>query len=212
MQTGRTIDGVILDVDGTLWDSTGIVAGSWTRAVRECGYRGVTVTAEQLKGLFGLTMDVIAQRLLPQLTAQEQRQVMELCCEYEHRDLSENECRICYPGVICTIRELSETVPLFIVSNCQSGYIELFLEKTGLGPYITDTECFGNTGKGKAENIRLVAERSHLRSPVYVGDTQGDCDASRAAGVPFVYASYGFGRPDHRDYEIREFSELRKLL
>ena len=27
-------DGIILDVDGTLWDSTPIVAGAWTRAVQ----------------------------------------------------------------------------------------------------------------------------------------------------------------------------------
>lgn len=212
MQAEKKIDGIILDVDGTLWDSTGIVAGAWTRAVRDCGHPGVTVTAEQLKGLFGLTMDVIAQRLLPQLTVQEQKQVMDLCCVYEHQALMEDECRICYPGVISTVKELSEFVPLFIVSNCQSGYIELFLQKTGLGPYVSDIECFGNTGNGKAENIRLVTERNHLLRPVYVGDTQGDCDASGAAGVPFVYAAYGFGRPDHRDYEIREFSELRGLL
>ena len=64
----RKIDSIILDVDGTLWDSTEIVAGAWTRAVRECGCRDVTVTADMLKGLFGLTMAAIAARLLPQLS------------------------------------------------------------------------------------------------------------------------------------------------
>lgn len=212
MKAAGRVDGIILDVDGTLWDSTGIVAGAWTRAVRECGHPETTVTADQLRGLFGLTMDVIAQRLLPQLTPQEQGEVMKLCCSYEHQALTEDECRICYPGVVSAIQDLSKSVPVFIVSNCQSGYIELFLEKTGLGPYITDTECFGNTGRGKAENIRLVAERNHLLWPVYVGDTQGDCDASREAGIPFIYAAYGFGCPDHRDYEIQSFSELNGLI
>ena len=50
-------DGIILDVDGTLWDSTPIVAGAWTRAVQEGGVPKRIVTADELKGLFGRTMD-----------------------------------------------------------------------------------------------------------------------------------------------------------
>ncbi len=208
----KRIDSVILDVDGTLWDSTGIVAGAWTRAVRECGYTDVTVTADMLKGLFGLTMAAIAARLLPQISEAEQKRVMDLCCVCEQEALEADECRICYPGVADTIRELSGSVRLFIVSNCQSGYIELFLDKTGLGPYITDIECYGNTGKGKADNIRLVAERNHLAAPVYVGDTQGDCDAAAQAGVPFLFAEYGFGQADRWDRKIGAFAELAELI
>ncbi len=204
-------DGVILDVDGTLWDSTGIVAGAWTRAVRERGHE-VLVTADRLKGLFGLTMEAIAARLLPQVSREEQDRVMDLCCVYEQQALEEDECRICYPGVGSTIKTLSEMLRLFIVSNCQSGYIELFLEKTGLGPYITDIECYGNTGRGKADNIRLVMERNRLRAPIYVGDTQGDCDAAAEAGVPFVYAAYGFGRVDRMDAKLETFAELAGLI
>lgn len=208
----KKIDSMILDVDGTLWDSTGIVAGAWTQAVRECGHTDVTVTADMLKGLFGLTMAAIAARLLPQLSVEEQGRVMDLCCVYEQQALESDECRICYPGVKDAIREMSKSVRLFIVSNCQSGYIELFLEKTGLGPYITDIECYGNTGKGKADNIRLVVERNGLSSPVYVGDTQGDCDAAAQAGVPFVFAEYGFGQADRWDRKIGAFAELEDLL
>ena len=208
----KKIDSMILDVDGTLWDSTGIVAGAWTQAVRECGHTDVTVTVDMLKGLFGLTMAAIAARLLPQLSEEEQGRVMDLCCVYEQQALESDECRICYPGVKDTIREMSKSVRLFIVSNCQSGYIELSLEQTGLGPYITDIECYGNTGKGKADNIRLVVERNGLSSPVYVGDTQGDCDAAAQAGVPFVFAEYGFGQADRWDRKIGAFAELEELL
>ena len=49
-----------------------------------------------------------------------------------------------------------------------SAAIELFLKKTGLAPYVTDTECFGDTGMKKAENIRLVVARNGLQQPVYV--------------------------------------------
>jgi phosphoglycolate phosphatase len=137
---------------------------------------------------------------------------MDLCCIYEHEALVRDECRICFPGVIETIRTLSKRLPVFIVSNCQSGYIELFLEKTGLGDCVTDIECYGNTGKSKGENIRLLADRNHLTHPVYLGDTQGDSEASKEAGVPFIFAAYGFGAPEQFDASIARFEELPGLL
>lgn len=205
-------DGLILDVDGTLWDSTSIVADAWTKAVRENGCEDLTITADMLKQLFGKTMNVIADLLLPKLSAEERCHIMDVCCKYEHRALEENECHICYSKVVDTIQTLSEKLPVFIVSNCQSGYIELFLEKTKLSSYIKDIECFGNTGKKKGENIRLLMERNHLKHPVYVGDTQGDRDASDEAEIPFIFASYGFGNVEDKDGQIDEFSELLQLI
>lgn len=206
------IDGIILDVDGTLWNSTGLVAKAWTRAVQENGCPERTVTPQMLQALFGRTMDVIAAHLLPDLTVEHRSRIMDACCVYEHQVLEEDECRICYPGVEETIRELSGVLPLFIVSNCQKGYIELFLEKTGLAPFIEDIECYGNTGKGKSDNIRLLMERNGLKSPVYVGDTQGDADAAKEAGIPMIFAKYGFGTVDHAEAEISTFPELKEMF
>ena len=204
-------DSIILDVDGTLWDSTAIVARAWTRAVREGGCTDRIVTADQLKQLFGRTMKVIADLLLPEVEEKKRYEIMDACCEYEHQALEEDECRICYPGVTDTVKELSKKLPVCIVSNCQSGYIELFLEKTGLAPYVKDFECYGNTGRNKADNIRLLVERNGYARPVYVGDTQGDLEASREAGVPFIFASYGFGQPEEYDGTISSFGELTEL-
>ncbi len=204
----KKADGLILDVDGTLWDSTPIVARAWERAIHESGLPDYVVTTDMLKGLFGKTMTAITEQMFPELPPEKRDKIMELCCEYEHDGLETDACDICYPGVISGIREFSKKVPVFIVSNCQCGYIELFLRKTGLGQYVADIECFGNTRKSKGENIALVVKRNHLKSPVYVGDTQGDCDAAAEAGVPFILASYGFGTADGSAAEISEFSEL----
>lgn len=68
------VDGIIFDVDGTLWDSTEIVAGAWNQAIIEEGITDVHLTGEILKGLFGKTMDVIAKNILPEAT-EEQRSV-----------------------------------------------------------------------------------------------------------------------------------------
>ncbi len=205
-------DGILLDVDGTLWNSTPVTAPAWTRAVREGGCPDRTVLPEHLQALFGRKMDVIADLLLPELEPESRYEVMKYCCAYEQQALEETDRELCYPGVRETIRELAGDVPLFIVSNCQAGYIELFLRKTELTPYVRDIECFGNNGKGKAENIRLLSDRNHLCAPLYVGDTQGDADAAAEAGIPFIYADYGFGKAARYDAKISEFSELKDLI
>lgn len=203
-------DAVILDVDGTLWDSTPIVAKSWQAAAIGSGL-SVTITPKVLQKLFGKTMDVIAAELLPGESEEVRRAFMAAATEAEQKALETDPCHIAYPGVVDTIEKLSKKLPLAIVSNCQSGYIELFMEKTGSAKYITDTECFGDTGFGKAENIKLVMERNNFTAPVYVGDTEGDRAAAEEAGVRFIWASYGFGKPASFDDRISTFSELLKL-
>lgn len=205
-------DAVILDVDGTLWDSTIIVAPAWEKAIKDHAGLDKTVTPDMLKGLFGKTMDDIADALVPELPEKERYALMDYCCEYEQAALENDECNTCYPNVKETIRELSKTIPVLIVSNCQSGYIELFLDKTGLGDFIKDFECFGNNNLSKADNIKLIMSRNSYKNCVYVGDTVGDMNSAHEAGNDFVFCSYGFGNPDKYEAKIDDFSQLKDLI
>ena len=47
---------------------------------------------------------------------------------------------------------------------------------------------------------------------VYVGDIQGDYDASRAAGVDFIHAAYGFGTIREEVPKIDRFSDLPEVM
>ena len=207
-------DGLILDVDGTIWNTTGIVAEAWNKTIDTFFPQVPHVNAEILKGQFGKTMDVIADNLFGVLSAEDKKILMEKCCIYEQKALLDNTKNITYEGVIETLKKLSSIIPIFIVSNCQSGYIELVIEKNKITPLIKDFECFGNTGKSKAENIKLIASRNGLKTPVYVGDTQGDYEACKEAGVPFIWAAYGFGKPEDNNYyaKIDSFTQLESLL
>lgn len=206
-----TYDSIILDIDGTLWNTTEIVAQAWNKAITQFFPQVPLVTADILKGQFGKPMDVIGRNLFGCLTVDQQKILLDKCCDAEQEALYNNTKDITYEGVLETIPELAEKVPLFIVSNCQSGYIELVIEKNHLEKYITDFECFGNFGKPKDENIRLIVERNNLKSPVYVGDTQGDYEACSKADVPFIWAAYGFGKPESYVAKIEKFSELKDL-
>ena len=208
------IDSIILDVDGTIWNTTGIVAAAWNKVIDENFPQVSHVTADILKGQFGKTMDVIADNLFGILNADEKKTLMEKCCIEEQKSILANKLDITYKGVIETLKKLSKRIPLFIVSNCQKGYIELVMEKNGITDLIKDFECFGNNGKPKDENISLIAKRNDLKNPVYVGDTQGDYEACIKAGVPFIWAAYGFGRPNDDNYfaKLEEFAQLEELL
>jgi len=208
----RKFDALILDIDGTIWNTTGIVAVAWNKAVDISGFDAAKVNAQALQQEFGKTMDVIAKDLWPNLDKAKREILMSYCCSEEQIALQENVVDISYPEVIETIKELSASENIYVVSNCQSGYIELTLEKTGLTDYIKDFECFGRTGKGKAENLQLLVTRNQIMHPVYVGDTQGDADACSQAGIPFVWASYGFGSVEKYYERIDRFSDVKKLF
>lgn len=205
-------DSIILDIDGTLWNSTPIVAEAWNKAVLQKTGIQNHFTAQKLTQLFGHPLTKIADLSFPFLEEAERYALMDLCCEQEHIFLSAADEDLLYPEVANTIPLLSQKYPLFIVSNCQAGYIELFLEKTGLAPYITDFECPGNTGLNKGPNIQLVIKRNHLTSPIYVGDIPSDQAASKEAQIPFCHATYGFSPVEAPDYKISLFSDLLTLF
>jgi phosphoglycolate phosphatase len=202
---------IIFDVDGTLWDTTEVVAKAWNKAVSEVGGIDINITGDMLKKEFGKPMDVIAKNLFPKASEKERELILQKCCHYEHEALMENTDNLLFPDVKETLIELSKKCNIFIISNCQSGYIELFMEKIGVAQYVIDFECYGNTLKSKGENIKLVVERNNLEDAVYVGDTQGDYEATVFAGVPFVFAKYGFGRVENYHLAIDSIKELVKL-
>ena len=205
------MDSLIFDVDGTLWDSTDSVAKSWTAYLKEDERLNMEITKARLMQLFGQPLPVIAEQLFPEHSKEEQLRIIDGCCQAEHRALLREPAQP-YPGLEDTLKALSAAYPLFIVSNCQAGYIEVFLEATGFGKYFKDHLCFGDTGVGKAETIQILSKRNHLKSPVYVGDTMGDFTSCRQAGVPFVFASYGFGDVPAPDYRIEKLPDLIKLF
>ncbi len=208
MKTASKYDGIILDIDGTIWNTTGVVAVAWNKAIDESKTGARKVNAQELQKEFGKTMDVIAKDLWPELTDEQREILLANCCTEEQVALSNNTIDITYPSVVETIKQLASVTNFFVVSNCQDGYIQLTLEKTGLAAYVKDFECFGRTGKGKAENIQMLVQRNQLTAPVYVGDIQGDCDACKQAGVPFIWASYGFGEVSSYVAKLDIFSDL----
>ena len=203
--------GIIFDLDGTLWDTTEQILLSWNSVLEQYPQYGGAISMEQLQGLMGKTMDVIAESIMPNVPKEERKKIFAQCCKEEEAYLLKHG-GVLFPRLEETLKKLKEDYKLYIVSNCQSGYIETFLEHHKLHSYFEDIECFGNTGLGKADNERILAERNHLDKVIYVGDTKGDFEATKEAGFPFVYAAYGFGQVDEEVPFVSSFEQLPEVI
>ncbi len=206
-----TYESLIFDIDGTLWDSRALVAEGFNIQLKAEGLERLSVDAERLLPLFGKVMTEIADVLFPEFPEEERYALMDRCMKTENDHLFANECRIGYPNIKETMEALAKNHRLFIVSNAQCGYPELCIQKLGLEDCIQGHLCFGDTGTSKGKTIRSLMERHGIENCAYIGDTQGDYEATVEAGVPFLWAAYGFGTPDGYDAKLDAFEDLLKL-
>jgi phosphoglycolate phosphatase len=208
----NNFDSIIFDLDGTLWDSTNNVALAWQAALNEVDYIDELMTQEKVRSITGMTYDSIFDKLFPNLTTVQRAEVQSLCGKHELEILHTKGGEL-YPGLDETLKYLEGKYRLFIVSNCQSGYIEVFFKISQMEHYFMGHQCYGTKGNPKAENIKDIVIDHNLKAPVYIGDTMGDYDSATKAGVPFIFADYGFGKVDEGQVAtISNFSKLTELL
>lgn len=203
--------GIIFDLDGTLWDSSENVVRSWNEVLFLRNETDRQITVKDMQSYMGKTMKKIAELMLPELPEEVREDILHECETHENVYLSSHGGKL-FPDLKRVLEELSKKYKLFIVSNCQIGYIETFLKYCGFENFFVDTENYGNTGMEKGDNIRLIVQRNKLDKAVYIGDTQGDCDASDLAGVPFIHAAYGFGTINREVPKVNSPREIAEVV
>jgi phosphoglycolate phosphatase len=205
------LDAVVFDLDGTLWDTCAACAIGWNNVLTRHGIRWPAITADVVRSVAGKPHAECIRQVFEGLP---EAQLAILSAETATEDVRCIEAHggELYPGVREGLVQLAAQQPLFIVSNCQAGYIELFLSSQGFGALFRDFECWGNTGRSKAENLRALIARNQLRAPVFIGDTDGDQLAASSCSVPFIHVSYGYGRCPDAEHNAANFSELCALL
>ena len=206
----NNVDSIIFDLDGTLWDSRKEVASAWSEVIRGYDYERKEVTFQEVNDLMGKTIDEIEDILFPKLLKEKRTEILYECCENENSYLRKYGAKL-FDNLESTLDKLSKKYRLFIVSNCQPGYIEAFLDYYNLNKSFEDHECPKSAEIVKSDNIKLIKNRNNLKNPVYVGDTQGDANATKDAELEFVFASYGFGNVDEYQYKIEKIEDLLEL-
>ena len=204
------VDSIIFDLDGTMWDTREEIAEIWSDAFKGYGL-DIVVTKEIISSLMGLRYDEAIKKMTPMVPEEKREEIIRDQVGFEAERILERKGGIVFDDVEDVLIELSKKYKLFIVSNCQVGYIESFLEINNFEKYFIDFENAERTGLDKWENNKLIIERNDLKNPVYIGDTLGDALSAEKAGIPFIYASYGFGDVEKYDRRIDKFKDLIEL-
>jgi phosphoglycolate phosphatase len=198
-------DALIFDIDGTLWNASAASAKGWNNALVKMGIEQ-TVTAKQIESVTGLPFEDCIETLLPGLLSAHPHLLAAL--NEAELEVVEIEGGIFYEGVLDGIKLLSESHQIFLVSNCQDWYLKLFLELSGLKPFLISYDCNGLSGLPKHDMLTNMKNKSALKNPVYIGDTASDEAACKQANLDFIHVSYGFGTTVNKCLSFDSFAAL----
>jgi phosphoglycolate phosphatase len=202
-------DSLIFDLDGTLWDACPVTAEAWNIKLHELGLEG-NLSGDDVRSVAGLPQQLCIKTLLPKQIKQNPNLIAELTLA-EKAAIEEKGGEL-FDGVEEGIKNLSEKYSIFIVSNCLEWYLNLFFERFKLKGYFTDWDCVGKSNLPKAQMISNLVEIHKLKTPVYIGDTEGDEEAAECAKVAFIHAKYGFGRTKNPQKSFNSFIELAEFF
>jgi phosphoglycolate phosphatase len=204
---GLPFDSIVFDLDGTLWDTCSACALAWNNIIQRNHIQFRQITVEDVRTVTGKPHETCIRETFFGLPEDALQLIFTQTIEEDNRMVREKGGEL-YSGVRDKLPKLAEAYPLFIVSNCQAGYIETFLDWTGFKPLFKDFECWGNTGISKTHNLRDLVLRNGLRKTLMVGDAAGDEKAAKDCGIPFAFVRYGFGTCKTPDYSYQTFEEL----
>lgn len=199
-------DGLIFDMDGTLWDNVDTYVIAWNNAFKHHDY-DTSVTRESLMKLMGKEARQLLNALLPGVPFKEQDLLHENVLDQYQQLVPTMKAQI-YPGVIEGLQRLHTKYKLFLLSNCEEGGLVNFMNHTNTQHLFDDYMEHGQNSMPKSYNLSLLKKRNNLKQPVYVGDTDSDRLEATLAKVPFVFVTYGFGHTSAYNIQFNSFEEL----
>jgi phosphoglycolate phosphatase len=203
-------DGLIFDLDGTLWDAAKNCAAAWNEVLAEHGY-SQRLTEDNARSLSGIKIEIMFPQYFSFVPKSQYEDFFESYKNKESYIMKKIGGKL-YPNVLETLILLNKKAKLFIVSNCLDGYVENFINLNNLRNLFSDYISAGKTGLEKKENLKLIIERNQIKNPIFIGDTIGDYDAAIFNRIPFIYVSYGFGNVTKFTMKINSFADLLNIL
>lgn len=199
-------DSLIFDMDGTLWDAADLYAASWNKSF-EKNKLDLQLSRADIGALTGLERKELIAKIMPGYEESTCNQVIRDVETFTKQLIPETGGKL-YDEVHNGLKALSKHYKLFIVSNCDAGVIQLFMAWAKINDFITDEIAHGVNFKPKHHNIQLLIEKHQLQQPIYIGDTEGDSQQSKLAGIPFAFVSYGFGKTSAYQLKFDGFKAL----
>jgi phosphoglycolate phosphatase len=202
-------DALIFDIDGTLWNASSANAKGWNLGLEELGMPE-RVTPRQIESVSGYPYEKCIDILLPG----ERVNHPELFSVFARREAEvvAMDGGVFYDGALSGVVRLALDYRVFLVSNCEEWYLNLFLRFSQLGAVVSGTDCHGMSGLPKDEMLRKMTRDYSLSRPVYIGDTAADEEAAAGAAMAFIHAAWGFGKPLGAPKSVSSFADLVSWL
>ncbi len=199
-------DLVIFDWDGTLMDSTGLIAACIQQSCRDMG---LAVPAEsEARWVIGLGFVESVEHVAPGLDRERQE---ELARSYRRHFIAREHEAPLYDGIPELLAELrARNRRLAVATGKARRGLDRALESTGLAPFFEATRC-ADEGFPKPHPdmvLRLLEETGvDPARALLVGDTTHDLELAANAGVDAVAVSYGaHGETELRAHRARHYA------
>lgn len=185
----------IFDLDGTLVDSAPAVCDA-VNAIR-LERNGALLSVAEIAPFMCFNGEGMLERALGPLMRSPSGDLARFRALYGARPGGPADL---YPGIAHMLEGLRATgVMLAVCTNKVQNLTEKVLKETGLDRLIAFAVGGDAVGRSKPDpgHVLAVLDRAGCRpdEAVYIGDSLVDADAAIGAGVTFVHAGWGYGRP-----------------
>lgn len=212
----KEFDLIIWDWDGTLADSTGMIANALIKGAEDAGLP--TLPLAQARNVIGLGLNEAIYTLFGEMSSE---QSQSLAMHYRRHYYAGESDILLYEGAYDAIVTLSKRgYKLAVATGKGRRGLNLALEHTKLGNFFHDTrtvdECFSKPHPQMLDSLMDALVAMPART-IMIGDTTYDMEMARNAGVKCAAVSYG-AHPKSRldemkpDYSFDDFASLKDWL
>jgi phosphoglycolate phosphatase len=212
-----TVDFIVFDLDGTLADSLADLAKAANYCSNHMGLPGHT--PEAVKGMIGGGERKFIERVVGEGNENRIDECLGLYLEYYSRHCG--DLTRAYPGVKETLKQLSRSKKLAVLTNKRQSLAECVIEVMGLSRFFAVIRGGGEELplKPSPEPLKAVLQTlgADPARSLMVGDKPADVGAARGAGTYVAAVTYGYGELDALvaagpDFIINQISQLLNII
>lgn len=196
------------DLDGTIGDTLSMSIEAFRRAAEP--YLGYCLSYNEIAQTFGLNETGMMKRIVKDHWAEAMNDFDVLYMQMHKK------CVKPYDGITDLLKYLRDNgVVLGLITGKGEKYCRITLGRFGLSEQFQEVLTGGETKNMKAESMSYLLDKYALSSNefVYIGDTAGDVEESRKAGIICLSALWGDGEgkeaaarknPEHLFYSVED--------
>ena len=211
---------IILDVDGTVWDSERDVFASFNHTLKEIA--NYEITKDEFQTLAGKPLGYMFEKTLP-----ENKKNLSKECEIRYREYYIDEGHFADKTVL--FKNVKETIEKFkndgfylaVASSKPKRILDKMMNLFELYgfKYVLGTEESNFKHKPDPEVVNYIMNKLSVskEDTVIVGDSKSDILTGKNAGIDTIAVSYGYDKKENLinaepTYIIDDFSKLKEII